>query len=70
MQSSNIIAFPSTDPKAAIPQFDYEAYERRAVSRYRRAAICSALISAVEALVTAAIGVCMILYTLVFLTIL
>lgn len=74
MKSSNIIRFPG-QPSIANPcftgsTFDYEAYERRAVARFRRASICAYICTAVEALVTAAIGLCIILFASVYFTML
>ena len=74
MKTSNIIVLPSCYQELENPvlasQFPYDAYERRAVSRFRRASICAFIVSTAEALVTAAIGACIVLSTLVFISIL
>ena len=67
MKSDNIILFPGAVQATAAPQvqgFDLVAYERRAAARFRRASICAWLTTAVEAVVTLAIGGCILLSTL------
>lgn len=72
MTSAKIIPFPNRSEEPEHPDvqstFDYAAYERRAAARYRRSAICGWISSISEAIVTVAIGVCVLLGTAVFLT--
>ena len=71
MKANPIIPLPVRGGTAPEPQlsesgFDYASYERRAQARFRRASVCAWITTAVEALVTAAIGICIILSTLPF----
>lgn len=70
MQPSNIIPFPVSHPAAAPATFDCAAHQQRVQSRFRRACICGWITTAVEAVVTVAIGACITVSTLVFLTLL
>ncbi len=69
MNTSNVIAFP-VQHTAACPageaqsSFDWAAYERRAARRFRRASVCAWISTFVEAVVTIAIGACIVLSTL------
>ncbi len=71
MNTSKVIPFPA-QRAAACPAdgartgFDWDAYERRAVRRFRRASVCAAISTLVEAIVTVAIGACIVLSTLAF----
>ena len=71
MKSGTIIPFPG-GASAAAPEtgFDFSAYERRAAARFRRASLCAWVTTAVEAVVTVAIGGCILLCTLAFLAML
>ena len=71
MRSDTIIPFPGAARTAAAEAgFDFAAYERRAAARFRRAGICAWVATCVEAVVTLAIGGCILLCTLVFLAML
>jgi hypothetical protein len=52
------------------PEFDYEAYEARAIRRFRRANFCAYTVAGIESLVTLAIGAFAICSMLTFLTLL
>lgn len=67
---NNIIqlsAYRDATPDTGI---DLAAYEVRGLRRYRRASACSIASTVVDCLMSAVIGVCVCICTLVFLTIL
>ena len=51
-------------------EFDYAQYNQRAAGRYLRQALCHWITTLVDCTVTVAIGLCITISTLIFLTIL
>lgn len=69
MKSEKIIELrPYLEPAAATA-VDLAAYEARGLRRYRRASICSVVSTAVDCLMSVAIGVCVCVCTWLFFTI-
>ena len=63
---NTIIPFPQHPPAP----FDYSAYNRRAAGRYRSHLVRFWLAAIIDCAMTAVIGVCVAVFTLVFLAIL
>jgi len=70
MKQTKIIPLSAYLPEPSPEPFDYAGYNERARRRYRRAAACSVVLTAVESAVTAAIGLCVLAATMVFFTML
>ena len=67
MNRTNVIDLNKYRPAAP---FDWAAYERRAAVRLRRSQRRAAILAAAEAAVTGVIGVCVLVCTLLFFTML
>ena len=53
--------FRPAEPLPAESGFDSSVWERRARARFRRSTICACIVTTAETLVTAAIGVCVVI---------